>query len=158
MAGTYTNSDRVNKYLPSTVETAVSAQIAQDIADASQIVESGVGSGFGFNYNSNADKFPSITDSPATPGIIVLAASYLAASMQWRRIKESIADGEMTSAQKYEDMGNKILEDIRNGVLTVDLSGANLKSSHLYTVEDDVYDDLDEAIFSKDNLDAHSYL
>lgn len=157
----YTNSTNVLALLPSSLPSEVTDYTAADITAASQLVESGVGPRFPFNYESGAQKFPDITSSPATPGIIELVARYMAASLQYIRLKESVGENEQTFAEKYRNLAEEKLEEIRNGEITVDLDGANLMSTALTGSEDEIYEDLDEdskPILNHDDIDTHLYI
>jgi len=154
---TYTTSAKVLAHLPASPPVAVTGQTANDISDASDLVEARVGSGFSFAYESNAQKFPDITSTPATPAIIEQAARYLAVSMQFIRLKQSVSDGKNTQADKYEKKGLDILKGIANGEIAVELSQDNLKSSALDVVQDEIYETSDEPVFNTDDLNEHQY-
>lgn len=157
---TYTNSVNVLALLPTSPPTEVTDYTAADIASASQLIESGVGPNFAFNYESNAQKFPDITSTPATPAIIELVARYMAASLQFIRLKESVGEDEQTFAERYRQLAEEKLQQIRNGEVTVDLEGTNLMTTALIHSEDEIYEDLDEdqkPILNHDDIDTHLY-
>jgi len=155
---TYTNSANVYSELPPNLPTTVTDYTANDIATASGLVESGVGPGFSTNYKSNTQKFPDITDSPATPAIIEIAARFYAASLQYKRLGESVGEGEIPKSQEYWEKAEAIVKDIREGVRTVEIDGTNLERTSVEWVEDEIYEDLtadQKPIFNHNDLDTH---
>ena len=154
---TYTDSTRVYSELPANLPTSVTDQTATDIASASELVEAGVGPAFPANYKNNTQKFPDITDSPATPAIIELAARYYAASLQYKRLGESVGEGEIPKSKEYWDMAEAIVVDIREGVRTVEINGDNLAQPKLKSIEDPIYTNRVEPkeYLNKDELDTH---
>jgi hypothetical protein len=153
---TYCTSTDVLNYLPDNPPSTVTDHLSDDIATASDLVESGVGPRFALLYKSNAQKFPDVTDSPATPNIVRRAATFYAASLQWLRLKESVGENETPSWEKYQAMAEQLVADIRNGARDVIVSGTNLRTTTLEAVGDPIYDDNDGKPFiSEDELDAH---
>ena len=153
----YTDSTRVYSELPDNLPTSVTSYTDTDIQSASQMVESGVGPRFPLAYKSNTQKFPDITDSPSTPGLIELAARYYAASLQYKRLGESVGEGEVPKSKEYWDMAESLMADIRNGIRTIELDGATLGSSQVVGIEDELYANREEpkAFLNKDELDTH---
>ncbi len=154
---TYTDSTRVYTELPDNLPTSVTNYTDTDIASASQIVESKVGAAFPLAYKNNAQKFPDITDTPSTPGIVELAARYYAASLQYKRLEQVAGEGETPKSSQYWDMAESIVKDIREGISTVEVDGATLGSTQLAAVEDPQYKDRVEPkeFFNPDDLDTH---
>lgn len=153
----YTNSTNVNRHLPSGLPSTVTDYVANDIADASAVVDGSVGALYGLNYNSSGQRFPDITDSPGTPALIEQAARFLAVAYQYSRAGENVGEDEITQEERFTKRADKILEDVRSGKVHIVINGTNIRSSGLDYVEDDVYEDLDEAIFNGDDIDALQY-
>lgn len=155
---TYTDSTAVLNELPASPPSSVTDKTAVDIASASAMVESLSGPRFSLSYKSGIQKFPDITDSPATPEIIKQAATFLAASYQYQRLEQVNRNKEGTATVRYEERAMKLLEDIREGRAAVYLSdGTRLGSSLLDHVEDSYYQDrIDpKEIFNATDLDVH---
>jgi len=154
---TYCTSADVLLELPPSPPASVTDNIAIDIAHASDLVEAGVGTAFPLAYNSGAQKFPDITDSPATPRIVALAAIYLAAARQYQRMGQ-LHDKDANQRTILEDKAEAILEGIREGNTDVVLSdGTSVYNSKLKSVEDPQYADRNtpgqKAIFNPAELD-----
>jgi len=143
--------------LPPNPPTSVTDNTAADIATASGLVEAGVGPDFPAVYKTNTQKFPDIGDNPATPAIIEIATRFYAASLQFKRLGESVGEGEIPQSTKYWDMAEQIVQEIREGVRMVEINGVNLRSSRLSYVEDKLYANrVDPKEFlNKDELDTH---
>ena len=154
---TYCTTDKLNTYLPDSLPAAVSGKQATDIADASEVVDAKVGGRFGLNYNSNTQRFPEVTDDPATPAIIQQATALLAAGVQYQRLKERVGDGEVSMAEVYRKRGEAILEQVKSGEIEIVLSGSSIGSSVLGSVEDPIYADrVDPKEFMNvDDIEAH---
>ncbi len=157
---TYTDSTAVLAELPSSPPTEVTDKIATDIADASGEVEALVGSRFALAYEGNVQKFPDITSNPATPAIIKLAATYLAASKQYLRLEKIIGSDGPTRTDLLRQRGEDLLDKIRAGEISITLSdGTVLNTPLLQGVEDPVYKDRPDPkeIFNIDDLDTYAY-
>lgn len=154
---TYTTSAKVAIHLPDDVPAAVSARVDDDITDASAIVDGAAGSRFPLSYGGSVQRFPDITDSPATPALIELCARWYAASFQWARMGQSAVDGEQTEAEKFEKKAEALLERIRNGEVAVTIDGADPGSSALEAVQDEIYDATGEPVFNTDDMNGHLY-
>lgn len=156
---TYTTSAKVLVQLPDSPPSSVTDNLAEDIADASGIVEAMVGPSFSLSYESSSQKFPDITSDPATPAIVALAATYLAASRQFQRLGESVGEGDIPQSEQLHARAMAILEMIRDGKIDVTLSdGTRLLSTGLDSYEDKIYADRtgpDKEIFNQDDLDIH---
>lgn len=156
---TYTTSAKVQLELPSTLPTDfVTNYMATMIADASAIVEDEVGTDYAFNYNSSTEKFPAITDSPATPALIEKITRALAAAEGYVRLGEinKISDEESMEG-KLREWAEEKLQKIRDGEIIISLSGTNLRTSKIDHVTDQhIYDDdATDPIFDRDSLDTH---
>lgn len=154
---TYTTGAKVLIHLPDDLPASVTNHTANDIADASALCESRVGSCFSLAYEDGAQKFPDIGSDPPTPAMIELAVRYLAVSQQYTRLGGSIPEGEISQADKYESKADKIFTGIDDDKIAVEIAGSNLKSTILDTVQDPIYADTDEAVFNVDDLDGHLY-
>ncbi len=151
----YTTSDNINIHLPTNVQAAIVAQEAQDISDASDIVDSYVGSRYSLAYKSNAQKFPDITDSPATPAIIEKCARYLAVATQISRIAE-LAKQANSRSKSFSEKAYKWLEDISDGKTDVIVDGTVLGTSALGHVKDEIYEAGNyEPVFNTDAMNTH---
>lgn len=153
----YTDDTTVLAHLPANPPNEVTGYTDDDIADASAIVESKVGPEFPLSYKSGTQKFPDITDSPATPAIIKLAATWLAASFQYVRLGRPAREGETSQADIFRERAMSLLDDIRSGETDVILSGQSLRGSALAGVDDSYYEEREDPkeIFSQDSLDSH---
>ena len=154
---TYTTSAKVQLELPSTLPTDfVTNYMATMIADASAIVEDEVGTDYAFNYNSATEKFPAITDSPATPALIEKITRALAAAEGYVRLGEinKISDEESMEG-KLREWAEEKLRQIREGEIVISLSGVNLRSTRVDSVTDNHLYDSDDSnpIFNKETLD-----
>lgn len=154
---TYTDSASVLAHLPPSPPTTVTNYTAADIADASSIVESKVGPEFPLAYKSGTQKFPDITDSPATPAIIKLAATWLAASFQYVRLGRPAREGETSQADLFRERAMSLLDDIRSGETDVILSGQSLRGTALASVDNPYYENREDPkeIFNQTELDGH---
>jgi hypothetical protein len=84
----YCTSAKLTGALPSSLPTSMDATfLATQITDASGEVDELAGAGFPLAYESNAQKFPNITDSPATPKTIEQCALWLALSRCYERLE-----------------------------------------------------------------------
>lgn len=157
---TYTDSTAVLAELPASPPTEVTNNTATDIADASGEVEALVGSRFALAYESNVQKFPNIASSPATPSIIKLAATYLAASKQYLRLEKNIGSDGPTRTELLRERGLELLTQIRDGNFAITLTdGTAVGVSALDSVEDEVYAARvdPKEIFNIGELDTHAY-
>lgn len=153
---TYTNSTNVNKHLPASPPAALTDNVALDIADASDLVDSLAGARFGLNYNSSSQKFPEIDGSPATPSIIEKAARWFAVSFQYERLGDQIKEGKVSRAERFYNKAEKLMQQVRDGLVDVVISGASVVGSNLAAVQDSIYDNNNnEAFLTLDNINAH---
>lgn len=156
---TYTTSAKVLVQLPSSPPSSVTDNLAEDIADASGIVEAMVGTSFPLSYEGSSQKFPDITSDPATPAIVALAATYLAASRQFQRLGESVGENGIPQSEQLHARAMAILDMIREGKIDVTLSdGTRLTVAGLDSVEDKIYADRtgpDKEIFNQDDMELH---
>jgi len=154
---TYTTSVKVLLHLPSSPPSEVTNNTNNDIADASALVDSRVGPRFSLAYESEAQRFPDITSTPPTPPVIELAARYLAVYLQYIRLKETVAEGESSQADKYKKMADEIFKEIEENKIIVEVSSTDLKASALDVVQDEIYETDDEPVFNTDEINEHLY-
>ena len=116
----YTSDDNLLIELPDNLPDAVdsSAERLVYIQLAGSLADSLVGPRY--PVGENGQKFPDITDSPATPPLIELAARKLAAGMIYRVIGVVARDGgELAGAQSLHGEACDLFRRIREGELTV---------------------------------------
>ncbi len=152
----YTDFDRVMAHLPKDPPASVTAKTDQDIADASAQLDARVGAHFPLAYGGGTQRFPDITETPATPAIIELTTRYLAVHMQYVRMKEK-RSGDGTLADKFGELADKLIGEIIKGDIVVTIDGAEAAASALAGIEDPIYEDLEENIFNPKELDLHSH-
>lgn len=153
---TYTTSAKVNIHLPASVPTAISDLVDDDIADASDIVDSKVGSRFGLDYKTNTQKFPDIGDATPTPAIIEKCARYLAAATQLDRIGDQVKEGKVSRAMRLEKKALDLLDSINAGKTEVIIGDASIGASNLAGVEDEIYENsASEPVFNTDDINKH---
>lgn len=118
------------------------------IVEASNECDDLVGAGFSRSYNSNAQKFPEITDTPATPVTIQLCALWLTLSRVYEELSDianNASDEENETPNKvyYRRLAEQKLEAVRSGVidLTVEMSG-QVQAQNKY-FDSDVENDMD---------------
>ena len=129
---TYTTIANVEDLLPDSLPPSITTAMKnQWIADASSIVDGMAGPQF--PMLSSNQKFPDITDSPATPAWIELCARWLGAHfgfLKLRELNKSGAKGGKSQSQSYYDLAEKALKRIRASDVDVfDANGANLASA-----------------------------
>ena len=154
---TYTTSAKVQNELPDSLPTNfVTNNMTEMIADASGLVDAMVGTAYGYNYNSSAQKFPDITDSPATPAVIELCARWLAAAEGYVRLKELNKFSGKDMETKFRGQAMDLLAMIRDGDIVVGVSGANIQTSLVGSKTDvHLYDsDSTDPIFDDDSFGA----
>jgi hypothetical protein len=153
---TYTTSAKVLAHLPSSPPASVTDNTAADIADASDRVEAEAGPRFARSYQSDAQKFPNVADTPATPAIIEQAARFYAVSMQYARLGESVTEDEVPMEIKFEARAEKLMQKIRDNEAEVAIAGASLKSPVLEGLDDEIYEaGGNEPVFNTDDMNIH---
>lgn len=126
------------------------------IISASNEVDDLVGPGFARSYNSNTQKFPQITDSPATPATVELCALWLTLSRCYEELSDEVNFGNEENSRPakiyYRDLADKRLTMIRNREITLNVEGIEAEVIEKYfdaTVEDGM-----DHIFKKSDMDA----
>ena len=153
---TYTTSANVQLELPSTLPSGFVASYMTDmIAYASAMADAMVGTDYPFSYETNAQKFPNIASSPATPAVIEKCARLIAAAEGYVRLKEINKLSGKDMETKLRQQAEKKLLAIREGEYVVSIAGADLRSSKIDHVTDQhIYKDTDtDPIFNKESLD-----
>ena len=154
----YTTVAKVQAELPRGEPTGYTTEtwatkLSELIAERSQYVDDGVGGAYPFSYNSSTQKFPDITDDPATPSRIEVITRYLTVSDAMGIIGGTYNIGEPSQKTLTRSKGEAQLKDILNGKLSISLNGISLKSSFLYTTNDRPTDQ-DDPDFDRDELDV----
>jgi len=126
----YTSDAKLLVELPSSLPSTLSSAVrAQYISDASAEVDSRVGPRYGLDYATNTQRFPDITDDPATPEVIEQIARWLAAARCYRKlgdINRDVATG-MSTPERYEKQAWELLKEIKTGgIQIVDSDGTDL--------------------------------
>lgn len=129
---TYCTDTRITEELMNNLPSEISAAYrTTQIADASAEVDALAGSNFPLAYSSSSQRFPNITDSPATPVLIEKCTIWLACSYIWTTIYATTrfsGDGESeTPAERYRRYvtnrsNTGMLDKVRSGELQIVLS------------------------------------
>lgn len=129
----YCTPDDVISYLPASYDEGVSdSYLLNAIAQASSECDARVGRNFSLNYQENKQRFPNITDSPATPELIREAAALLAAYRVYVKLREvNRGLGDDPQGIILRNSGRKILEEIRNGEIDILIGGTMLGQRNL---------------------------
>lgn len=154
---TYTESAKVQNELPDSLPTGfVTANMTDLISIGSELVESLVGPHYAFQYNSNTQKFPNVTDTPATPTIIEICARWLAAAEGYVRLKEVNKLSGKDLESKFRSNAMDMLEKIANGDVVISVSGSNIQGTRVSnTTDPNMYDSDDtDPVFDNDSMGA----
>ena len=143
-------TDNLPESLPSDMD---SAYLDTQIGDASSEVDELAGHQYTRSYKSGVQKFPDITDSPATPPSIEQCALWLALSRCYEKLEaENLGGDDEVTPRKiyYRNKAEKKLKDIADG--KVDL---NVTQSGIIAMKErypDAEDDMDHVV-KKTELD-----
>ena len=119
---TYTTTTKLGYWLPNPLPATITTAIQNAaIADAGSEIDA-VLTKFGLAYKSNTQKFPDITDSPATPLIIDTCAQWIAAYNCYTILKEINKDFEQKIGEILKGKANRRHEKINAGEMDVILS------------------------------------
>lgn len=127
------------------------------ISDASAEVDELAGNRFPLAYNSDAQKFPEITGTPATPKTIEQCALWLALSYCFAALQKAnryMDDNNPPNKVYYRDLAEAKLEKVAAGEIDLNIA----VQSVLYA--DDKYPDDEtdrDRVFTADAMDAHLY-
>ena len=154
---TYTTVAKVQAELPSgqpegyTAETWAT-KIGELISVCSQYVDDNVGSKYPFSYKTNTQKFPDITDEPATPSTIERITRWLVTSdaLGYFQGMYNVDDAEVR--KKLREKAEYKFRAIQKGEIVISVSGVSLRTSFSYSVNDRA-DDEDDLDFDRDELD-----
>jgi hypothetical protein len=146
--------------LPSSLTASTYALIKTYIGDASGEIDERVGKKWARQYNSSTQKFPDITDTPATPKLVELCCVYLTLSMCFAKMgEENRADedaGRVPLKVYYRNLAEKLLIAIADSdQVDLDISTENkFWYQEKYPDDETDYD----RVFTNDELDTYSYL
>ena len=125
-------TDELMDHLP---EEITSSYRSSAIGDSSSELDGLVGLSFPLDYSTSSQKFPNITDSPATPIVIKRCAIWLAASYCWvtmsatSRLTTEAAESspaEMYRSLVTNEQGTGLADRIRDGQIQVILSDGTI--------------------------------
>jgi len=147
--------------LPSSLTTGTYALIVTYIGDASGEIDERVGKKWARQYKTSTQKFPDITDSPATPKLVELCCVYLTLSMCFAKMGEENRGDEDNDRVPlkvyYRRLGERLLKEIANAD-EVDL---NIDYENKFYIEDKYPTATTEASydrkFTNTELDTYSY-
>lgn len=160
---TYTTVAKVKADLPSGVPTDPStgsafsangwtAKIGEIIDEQSQYVDDNVGGNYAFSYGSNDQKFPDITDDPATPATIDKITKNLCVAECLGYFSGIYNANDNTLRVRRRDWAENKLRAIRTGEIQISVAGTILP-----TVSVDIAYDRDEAdvpVMDIDEMDS----
>ena len=125
----YTTQTNVELELPNSGDFAAdmdAAYFTAQIKAASGLVDAKVGHAFARNFENGTQKFPDHGADPGPPTEIELAARWYAASFAYLKLgplNRFGPEGEQTNhAQRYQEMADDLLKQIREGELDLALS------------------------------------
>jgi hypothetical protein len=149
----YTTLTKVKAEIPSGLPEGYTQQtwdalLTGLITDNSQYVDDNVGGRYGFNYNSSVQKFPDITDSPATPATIEKICRFLCAADAYAYITR-LFNNDDNKRQFRRNWAEGKLEEIREGVIQISVAGENISTVAAGSVKD-----FEENIFTEDTLES----
>ena len=115
--------------LPDSLPTDMnSAYFTTAIADASAEVDSLVGGDYPLSYASSTQRFPDVSDTPATPAVIKECAVWLTMSRAYMKLDVDNVGGDGETRprwQVFRALAEEKLRDIAGGRVQVILSGAD---------------------------------
>lgn len=132
---------------PSTGESYSSddwnTKLSSIISSNSQLVDDAVGGNYLFAYKDSTQKFPDITDSPATPGTIQAITRDLAICEALGYYSINYVDADNAPRLRRRNNAEKKLKDIREGVIKISVEGTNLftVATNVSYTREDVLDD-----------------
>lgn len=129
-------------------------KIDEVIVEKSQEVDDRVGGNYLFSYNSSAQKFPQITDSPATPSTIEKCCRYLCV-VDLLAYHDGLFNTQDESGMRLRrrNWTDKMLNDIQSGKTKISVDGGVLPTVVFDSTNDLPADDQDEMIFNREELD-----
>ena len=146
--------------LPSSLTATTYALVKTYIGDASGEIDDRVGKKWARQYATNTQKFPDITDSPATPKLVELCCVYLTLSYCFAKMGEDNRGdedaGRLPLKVYYRNLAEKLMEEIAHSD-SVDL---NITAENKFDYQEKYPDDETEydRTFTNDALDKYSYL
>ena len=156
---TYTTYSKVNADLPSG-HGILEATIDTYISEASDEVEVRVGKKYARQYKTSTQKFPDITDSPATPSLIEKCCRWLVLAECYEDLGQDNRGDEQTEGNLpekvyYRRKAEKVLKEIAtDDTMDLNVSVENkFWSQEKYPDDESDYD----RIFTNENLDSYTY-
>ena len=146
--------------LPSSLTDTSYALIKTYISDASGEIDERVGKKWARQYKTSTQKFPDITDTPATPKLVELCCVYLTLSMCFAKMGEDNRgdddSGRVPLKVYYRKLGEDLLKKIaHDDDVDLDISTENpFWYQEKYPDDETDYD----RTFTNDELDKYSYL
>jgi hypothetical protein len=143
--------------LPSSLTATSYALITTYIGDASGEIDDRVGKKWARQYKTSTQKFPDITDSPATPKLVELCAIYLTLSWCYTKLGEENRgeddNGREPMKVYYRRLAEKLMEQIAHAD-TVDL---NISTENKFDYQEKYPDDETayDRVFTNDDLDTY---
>lgn len=136
---TYTTKTKMGYWLPGTLPASITDEVKdQAISDAGTEIDARL-TRFGMAYKSNTQKFPDVTDSPATPLLIDQIAQMLAAYYIYIQLKEINANVDSKQGFLLKDIARKRLQEINDGEINIYLSNGTQitrSSTHIKDIKE----------------------
>jgi len=118
----YTTTTKLGYWMPSSLPAAITDAVKNAaIADAGAEIDAWLPK-IGLSYKNGTQKFPDVTDSPATPTIIDTCAQWIAAYNIYVILKEINRDPENKIGEILKGKADRRLERINKGEMEVILS------------------------------------
>lgn len=155
----YCTRTRLTDNLPDDLPAGMDSTFMDNqIAASSFEVDELVGFGFTRQYKTNTQKFPDITDDPATPKTIENCALWLALSLCYEKLDvenegDEVGENKTSRRVYYRNKAIQQLEKIRNGVVDLNVTAeAGVEAQDKYMDDSDEEDK--EWIVKKSELDT----
>ena len=146
--------------LPSSLTATTYALIKTYIGDASGEIDDRVGKKWARQYATSTQKFPDITDSPATPKLVELCCVYLTLSYCFAKMGEDNRGDEDSGRLPLKVYYRKLAEEIMQEIAYSDAVDLNITTENKFDYQEKYPDDETEydRTFTNDELDKYSYL